>query len=211
MQRTIVWFWAQIVVVSIATCGSFELASSQEPPITPPLRGLVDLLQGRGVMEDLDIVDFQKEKIEKVLAERRGVTGAFGATLDAAPLEKRKDLLASFRAALDKADNDVAESLLPAQIERLKQIRFQLIARNDATTYGLKNKQLALALELTEVQKAEIDAKAADVNKTVEEKLKKLKAEIAKVKSDAREELIKVLTPVQRKKYTELYGRPFEE
>lgn len=162
-------------------------------------------------MEDLDIVDFQKEKIEKVLAERRGVTGAFGATLDAAPLEKRKDLLASFRAALDKADNDVAESLLPAQIERLKQIRFQLIARNDATTYGLKNKQLALALELTEVQKAEIDAKAADVNKTVEEKLKKLKAEIAKVKSDAREELIKVLTPVQRKKYTELYGRPFEE
>jgi hypothetical protein len=201
---------ALVLIVLGTICCGLNLSFAEEPPKQPPMRGLVDLLQAPGVLEDLDVVDFQKEKIDKILAERRNVSGEFGALMQVATLEKRKELLANLQAAISKADSDVAELLLPAQIDRLKQIRFQMLARNDANTYGLKNKKVAEELALTEAQKADIDAKATEVNKNVDEKIKKLKAEIEKIKSGAREELIKILTPEQRKKYAELYGRPFE-
>lgn len=199
---------AILLIASVTEVSFCDAQESAKPPVQ--VRGLLELIKVRGVYEDLELVDFQKEVIDKAQAERQVANRNLAAVLGTASLEEQKKLIAEFKATEANLTDAIAKTLLPAQLNRLKQIRMNIVARNDGATFGLNNREFLAEMELTDAQRAEIAAKAAEANKIVEEKVKKLKAEIEKVKLEARDEIIKVLTPEQRKKYLELVGRPFE-
>ncbi|MFN0018938.1 MAG: hypothetical protein ACKVP0_11810 [Pirellulaceae bacterium] len=171
---------------------------------------MLELIKVTGINDDLELVDFQKEKIQKVLNDVQVINREFAAQIGKTPPQEQSQLIKSFKEKIAKAEEELASILLPAQLERLRQIRMNLVARNDGATFGLKNREFLELLDLTPEQKAKVAAKAAELSKLVEEKVKKLQAEIEKVKLEAREEVFQVLTPEQRKKYLDLVGRPFE-
>lgn len=193
------------VLVHLANCMSQE---SQAAP--QRVRGMLELIKVTGINDDLDLVDFQKEKIQKVLNDVQVANREFAAQIGKTPPQEQSQLIKSFKEKTAKAEAELASILLPAQLERLRQIRMNLVARNDGATFGLKNREFLELLDLSPEQKEKIQAKAAELSKVVEEKVKKLQAEIEKVKLEARDEVIQVLTPEQRKKYLDLVGRPFE-
>lgn len=201
-------FGAALLVLAagqISFCGAQELFKGSDP-----VRGLLELVKVQGVYEDLQIVDFQDDKIRKALADMQTANRELAGSLRGASPEEQQQVLANFKVAKAKAEAEIGAILLPAQVERLRQIRLNIVARNDGATVGLKNREFLEHLDLTDPQKAEIEKKAAEVNKVIAEKVRKLRAEIEKVRLEGRDDLIKVLTPDQRKKYLELVGRPFE-
>lgn len=210
MQSEPVRFQQWAILLIAATIG-VSLCGAQDPSRPPVnVRGLLELIKVRGVYEDLDIVDFQKDRIQKVLNEMQVANRELADAISAATPEARADLIKKYKETSAKSEAELAAVLLPTQLERLKQIRMNIVARNDGTTFGLKNREFLEFLDLSDAQKADIEAKANEVDKVVKEKVKKLQAEIDKVKLEARDDIIKLLTPEQRKKYLELVGRPFE-
>lgn len=191
------------VICCIVGLGANKSAFSQVP-------GQLELIKTPGVYEDLDLVDDQKVAIDKALDERRNFGREFASRYKAASPEEQRQMATKLKADYAKVESDVAKTLLPHQMERLKQIRMQMIVQADGSAFGLNKREFIDGLELTEKQKAEIAARALEVNKAVAEKIKKLKAEIEKIQLEARDQLIQTLTPEQRKKYLELVGRPFQ-
>ena len=187
--------------------GSVAAQDAGPPPGVP---WMSELLQRPDVYEDLELVDFQRETISRLMADRKSATAEFARMMRSTAPEERAELLRKFKSELVRVDGEMEAVLLPLQRERLNQLRLQLVAKSDPGTFGLQNKEFLARLNLTEDQKAEIAAKAAELQKGIEKKIRELQAEIEKVKAEARDELIKVLTPEQRKIYAEMIGRPLQ-
>jgi hypothetical protein len=197
-----------IFLISAAMSASLCRAQDSANPVQ--VGGLFDLIKLREVSRDLELVDFQRVAVKKALAERKAAAQNFSSLSKQASPDERKLLAAQYKEEERKIADTMAQNFLPVQLHRLKQIRMNLIAKNDGAAFGLNDREFQAEMDLTDAQKAEIAAKAAKANKVVEEKIMKLKAEIEKVKSEARNEIIQVLTLQQRQKYSSLVGRPFE-
>ena len=203
---------ALVVASVLAWIGTGDHVGSAQDVGPPPvnIRGITELIKLPAIRDDLEVLDFQKQAIDKSLAELQAASRDYTLGLQGAKPEEQAGLLAKFKAARAKVETDIAAALLPAQLTRLKQVRMNMIVAQDGSTYGLNNREFLEELGLTDAQRAAIDAKAAEVRKLVEEKLKKLQAEMQKIKVEARDELLGILTPEQRKTYLDLVGRPFE-
>lgn len=187
-----------------------QLCFAQEAGQSPlKVRGITELIKLQPVRDDLEVLDFQQQAIDKALADLRAANRGFAMGLEGATAEERTALYAKFRSAQDQVEADIAAALLPGQLVRLKQVRMNMIVAQDGSTYGLNNREFLEELGLTDAQRAAIDAKSAEVNKLVQEKLKKLQAEMLQIKVEARDELLQILTPEQRKLYLDLVGRPY--
>ena len=113
----------------------------------------------------------------------------------------QEERIAKFREIRDaqtkEAKEQLAEILLPHQMERLSQIGYQLSSQN-----GIRG-ALAEKLELTEKQEEELKERGAEL-------LKELNEEVAKLREEMNAKLIsEVLTSKQQKQYKELVGEPF--
>ena len=200
-----------LVMLLIAAASDVSLCRAQDP-MNPGVQvsGLFDLIKVREVSQDLQLVDFQRVAVKKALADRKAAAQNFSSLYKQASPDERKLLAEEYKQEELKIAETIVKNLLPVQLHRLRQIRMNMIAKKDGAAFGLNDQEFQSQLELTEAQKAEVAARAAQANKLVEEKVKKLKAEIEKINSDARDEIIQVLTPQQRQKYSNLVGRPFE-
>ena len=185
------------------------VAQGANNPVFSQVPAILDLVRTPGVSDDLELVEDQRAAIDKIIVERKSLGSEFARRYREAPPEEQVRMTTKFKADLAKVDSDVANTLLPHQIERLKQIRMQMVVQVDSTTFGLNRREFTDVLELTEKQKADIQSRALEVNKIVSEKIKKLRAEIEKIQIEARDDLLQSLTPEQRKKYLDLVGRPF--
>jgi len=198
----------QLIIQAFVICcivgnGANKLAFSQ-------VSGLLELVKTPGVSEDLNLDDDQRLAIDMVMVERKKFGSDFASRYRTASPEEQVQMTTKLKADYARIESDVTKTLLPHQIERLKQIRMQMIVQTDQSAFGLNRREFIDALALTDKQKAEIGARALEVNKAVAEKIKKLKAEIEKLQLEARDDVIKTLTPEQRKKYLEMVGRPFQ-
>lgn len=199
------------VSVSVSIAIAVQLCLAQEAGQSPfKVRGITELVKLQPVRDDLELQDFQKQAIDKALADLRAANLEFAMGLQGGTREEQADLLAKFKAARDQVEADIAAALLPGQLVRLKQVRMNMAVAQDGSTYGLNHREFLEELGLTDAQRAAIDAKSAEVNKLVQEKLKKLQAEMLQIKVEARDELLQILTPEQRKLYLDLVGRPFD-
>jgi Spy/CpxP family protein refolding chaperone len=168
------------------------------------------LLLNDDIREELGLVDDQIEKLRAISDKQREemrsmFQGAFGGGQGGGTEEERQKRFEEMRTKLQdrmaEIQKDVDGILLPHQSKRIKQIGRQMRLRG--MTGSINNDVLAEELKLTEEQKEKLREKAVDVQKKLNEKL-------AKLRKEAEDDLLSVLSVEQRVEYKELVGEPFD-
>ncbi len=115
--------------------------------------------------------------------------------------QKSQDRLKELR---DELAKEVEKVLLPHQRRRLEEISLRMKMKQRGTTGSLVDTELAEKLDITDGQKERIRRRAAEVQKELEEK-------IARLREEAREEILDELSPDQQRKLKDLLGEEFDD
>ncbi len=164
--------------------------------------GAMGLLGNKQVQEELQLVDDQIEEMDALQSELREEMRSMFEGMREMDRDERRAFFEDMREKMAEKTKQYEERynaiLLPHQQQRLKQLQVQTGNRR-----GLENNETLIdELGLTEEQIEKMKAKAVDVNKKLQEK-------IAKLRSQAQNEILSVLSPEQQKKYKELAGDSF--
>jgi hypothetical protein len=108
------------------------------------------------------------------------------------------------KAIRDDLAKEVEDILLPHQKKRLDEIALRMKMRRWGTSGSLLNTELTKKLDITDAQKERIQRKAEEVQKELDEK-------IAKLREEARQDILAELSPDQRTKLKGLLGAEFDE
>jgi len=165
------------------------------------------LLQDENVRKDLEIVDDQVEKMRDLQRKSfDGMRDMFTGLRDLSE-DERNAKLEEIRTQMEARQKDLVkeadEILLPHQKSRLQQIMVQSQLRRQNTGDALSNGKLAEELGITEDQKEQLA-------KIQEEVTKELAEKTAKLREDAKNKVLKVLTAEQKAKLDKLIGAPIE-
>lgn len=177
----------------------------------------INALFNKQVQKDLDLVDDQIGEISGYLKSLTQYRDGLAAELqemkasgqDPQALNKRRD---EMRKELEqeklKIQSQVMQILLPHQRKRLKQVSAQFMTRQSMkeskVPTGLLTPKMIDYLEIDSKQSKRIEKRSQELAKELEKKIQKLR-------SEAIEDLLKELSPKQRKKYRELMGERFDQ
>jgi Spy/CpxP family protein refolding chaperone len=171
--------------------------------------GTLGLIQQQEVQKEVELTDDQQKQLQTLGDTIRGeirdeMQGMFQGMRDLND-EDRQAKMAEIRARFEEINKDaesrIQKVLMPHQFDRLKQIDLQSrIQRGGAT--ALSEGELADTLGLTESQRDQIREKSEQVQKDLNEK-------IAQLRTDARNQLLDVLTPEQKAKLQSMMGSEF--
>lgn len=191
------------------------------------------LLQSEKVRNEAEVFDEQvqelKETSDKIRAAARANQGERPDFRNLSE-EQRRELFEKFRKSSEetqkKINAAVEEILLPHQLERLEEIRIQLLG-----TGALLLEPVQKKLKVTDTQKAKFEEitngtreKSQEMFSGVREqfqglggdreKIQALMADIRKkmeaVQKEAEEKIVGTLTAAQKKQFEEMKGKPFE-
>ncbi len=167
----------------------------------------IRLLSSERVQKELELVDDQIEQLEDLQTSQRDEMREMFMEMREIPREERREAMEGLRTQMkelsDKHVNNVKEILLPHQVARWEQLKFQSKARRSGGTDRLlSSDSMAEQLNITEEQKEEMKEKAKEIRESMQEKIDAIRAE-------ALEELLSVLTPEQQEQYRELAGESF--
>lgn len=115
--------------------------------------------------------------------------------------KKSRERLKEFR---DELAKEIDNILLPHQRRRLDEISLRMKMKQRGTSGSLVDTELAKTLSIDDAQKERIRRRAAEVQKELEEK-------IAKLREEAREEILDELTPAQQRQLKDLLGSDFDD
>ena len=161
------------------------------------------MLSNRSVQKDLELVGDQLEQIRDVQREfskkmRDAVGDLSKGGFDHSRIEDLKQTIADMQ---QRKKDEINNLLLPHQQKRLQQVALQMKMKNRGTAKAIA--QIADDLGLTEEQVDKMKVRAKELAAEIEAKTKKLKA-------DAKEELLGMLSNSQRKKLTEMIGDEYK-
>jgi Spy/CpxP family protein refolding chaperone len=172
--------------------------------------GATGLLQDENVRKELDLVDEQVSKLRDIATKMQEDMQAqfqgfdFGSLRDLSE-EERNARFAEMRKKGEEvaasAQKEIDGVLLPHQRERLKQLMVQSQMRFGADR-ALTSGTLAEELGITEEQKEALAKKQEEVQASLQEKM-------AKLRQEAQDELLSVLTPAQQAKLKSMIGETF--
>lgn len=172
--------------------------------------GATQLLQDENVRRELDLVDEQVSKLRDIATKLQEDMQAqfqgfdFGSLRDLSE-EERNARFAEIRAKGEEvaaaAQKEIEGVLLPHQRQRLEQLMVQSQMRFGADR-ALTSGTLAEKLGITEEQKEALAKKQEEVQASLQEKL-------AKLRQEAQDELLSVLTTEQQAKLKSMIGEPF--
>ncbi|PQO25426.1 hypothetical protein C5Y96_24095 [Blastopirellula marina] len=116
--------------------------------------------------------------------------------------DERREMFSKLQSAREDVEKDLEKVLMPAQLQRLKQIQVQQQSRGRGGV-SFANPRIVEALGLSEAQLADLRDKA-------EELQNEMRAKVEELRKEADAELLQMLTPEQQKKWKEMMGEPFE-
>jgi hypothetical protein len=162
------------------------------------------------IQKELEIVTEQKEKLTKIRTETQEKTRGLWASFKDVPAnERREKYYEAYRELGKETEKKVREVLLDDQFERLRQILLQ--TRMRSMGYGassvLTGGDVAETLGLTDKQKEQIRKKEVEIRQEMQKKTQEF---YKKLREEAREDLMGLLSEAQRKKLEELMGAKFE-
>jgi len=195
---------ATMIVLPVAGASPQTFTYTGSNSLAENKQSVFDLMCIPSVTKDLEILDEQLEKVHAMQAEfgqqiAEQMKGLRDGSISG---EEYTQLLLTREAIRAKR---MSEILLPHQLERLKQIDFQLKTKSIGSFSGNNlDKSMAEKLGLNKEQLKAFKEKAAEINKRLIEDFKRMKTE-------AKEELLAVLTAEQRAKFSELSGSKYEE
>ncbi len=169
--------------------------------------GKLGILQDPAIRAELEIVEDQEKELEKIRDEVRDKFREMFSGMRDLPAEERREAFEKMRGkmqeALKEIETKVDDILIPSQRERLGQLALQNRMRRSGTDGALADATLAKELGITEEQKKRMAAVAKKVQAELQEKINKLRLE-------ARDEVLQVLTPQQREKLTRMIGEQYQ-
>ena len=155
--------------------------------------------------KELEIVDEQAEDLKKIRDEfykaQQKLYKEHSGAGQADPLARAelRERVADLREKMTKQLN---ETLLPHQVQRAKQLWLQNQLRYGAAN-GLRDARLRELLDISDEQYEKIQKRSLELNTELAKKYRELRAEAA-------QDLLKELTPAQRKKLEDLSGEKRE-
>lgn len=176
---------------------------------------LLTVVRRSDVQKELELVPAQKESLDKIASDysskareafrglfsrggRGGRGGQGGGNNRQAAFQKIREEMKKLAASTDK---EIGEVLLPHQAKRANELATQYTVstrQSRAFTSG----SLSEKLKVTDAQKEALRKKAEELNKELQKKVAKLRAE-------SLQKLIGTLTPAQQKQYKAMSGKPF--
>ncbi|MCE9525947.1 MAG: hypothetical protein K8R36_07825 [Planctomycetales bacterium] len=160
------------------------------------------LLGDENVRKDLGITEDQQKKMEAFQAKVREEMGqVFQGLRDLTDEERTAKFAEIQKKMADMTTAAEKEILLPKQVERLKQISFQSRINRGGTVDALSNEDIAKDLGITEAQKEALKKASEEATAEMNEKMTKLRDE-------ARQKILSVLTAEQQAKIKKLSGEP---
>jgi Spy/CpxP family protein refolding chaperone len=199
---------------------SFVVSASAQPPDGPRMGrfveresagfggdGIMTLLQDERIRQELDMVEDQNAELQTLRDElTQGMRELFDGMRDLSP-EERRERFDEIREEMDQKRKDIEEKvnnmLLPHQQKRLQQLIFQSQSRRGGALGFAANDNILEKLGVTEEQKNQLREKGEQVRKELDEK-------IAKLRKEAADDLLSVLSAEQRQKYQDLVGDSFD-
>ncbi len=160
----------------------------------------LDLLADPSVRKDLEMVDSQYEELQKAneSIQRQAVD-----QLRSLELSNLKNVTDRILAIRDQSENKLQETLLPHQMDRLRQILAQSQLRRRSLVDILTSEPLKSRLEITDTQSKELK----EEEKEIEEDLQK---QIAQLRAEARKRLLSKLKSRQQEQVEQLFGDTFD-
>jgi len=168
----------------------------------------LELLRRDDVKKELELLDDQVKQIEALSEKtRNSLRDAFSGLRDLSREERTKrfenlgETLRNRNKEIEKEVN--SKILLPHQSKRLAQIRFQRQLSRSRNTGAFTSTTVVEALGISEQQLEKLKELQSQTDQ-------ELRAQIAKLREQARQKMLNELTPQQRTKYKNLIGDPFE-
>jgi len=185
---------------------------------------MLGLLRSEQVQKELDLVDEQVDKLKEISETLQPeMRGRFAALRELGPEERRQKIAELREKAKSRAEEvrkKIDEVLLPHQRDRLKQIILQLRGHS-----ALDDQEIAKELGITENQEEEIRrirTKIQDRMRAMWEGLRSLgpeerrakaaalREEVRKLRQEAVQQALGILTPEQTEKLEKMKGEKFE-
>ena len=164
------------------------------------------LINHAGVRKELELVDEQIDQLRAIQDEAKQNMRQYmedmkqGGRLDPERIAAMREAMQQFR---DKKQQRIREILLPHQLERLNQISVQTRIRNQGESKALMSKRIADELGIDDEQKERLKRRSEEIKAHLQEK-------IARLKEEARQELLQELTPEQRTRFEAMKGESFQ-
>lgn len=209
-------FLSTMIVAGVALCMA-DITSAQPGgqgalgPFGGEGRGqdLLGLLRMEAIQGEIELVDDQREEIEALQEELWSEMRERMSSVRNLEPEQRRERFAELRTEMEAQREQFQERieavLLPQQLKRLKELQVQSGARRSGQgSLGiLQNDAVLEELGIDAEKRAELEAKTEEV-------LAKLQTKIKKLKAEAEEEILSVLSSEQRKKFREKVGESFD-
>ena len=168
------------------------------------------LINDKNVVAELELVDDQVEALNDLQSEMRDIfRDSFSGMRDKFR-DKDADREALMQEVRDKIESEMKtveselnEILLPHQVARLEELSFQMQASRSGTTGLLSSSKVKERLGLTDDQIDEVKAKSVEVSQD-------LNAKIEKLREEARDEILSVLSTDQQAQIKKMMGDSFE-
>ena len=168
------------------------------------------LINDKNVVAELELVEDQVEALNDLQDDMRNIfRDSFSGMRDKfrdenadreALMEEVRDKIQS---EMKNVESELNEILLPHQVARLEELSFQMQASRSGTTGLLNNEKVKERLGLTDAQIEEVKAKSEEVQKD-------LNAKIEKLREEARDEILSVLSTDQQAQIKTMMGDNFE-
>jgi hypothetical protein len=185
---------------------AYTPAQTQFPsPWSGPLRWLID----RQAQQDLELNDDQTQAVSRLQTDIRQQTqDLYQQMREWPPDERQKRLQETNQRLVEEVDQRIQEILLPEQVSRLRQVELQMRLRSYVNLgQQLSSEDLADELGLTKRQREQIRERGQRLRQEIQAKMREFQA---RMQAEAEQEILKTLTPGQRKKLEQLKGDPFD-
>jgi len=176
---------------------------------TSPWSGSIRWLYMESVKKDLELVEEQTQKINKIRTDlQKEMSEMYKKTSGLSREERMKQYREMNEELAEKIENQIKEVLLPEQLARLKEVALQMKLRS---YYGLgqalSGDDLVESLDISERQKKELLKVQQEVQQEIRQKTMEFNN---KIRAEAQEKILKVLSKKQRDKLEKMQGDKFE-
>ena len=172
----------------------------------------LSLLGNQKIQEELELVDDQVEEIkelgDEVRTSMRAVFNDLRQNMNGASDQERRkmwgEMQEEMKTRYEELTPKIESVLLPAQVQRLAEIKMQATLRRSGGLTSERGSQvLKDQLDITDDQMEAMKEKAVEVRES-------LAAKMAKLRKQAEMEILSVLDTEQREKYKEMMGESYD-
>ena len=157
------------------------------------------------VIEELELLEYQVEQVKQIQYDLQRALGEAAKTTAKMQGQEKK---AAFEEIYKEVDGKLKSALLPDQFRRLKQIAIQSFGISNST--GEVDVANLVSNSAIQRQLGLSNEKMKQVRARMLEEAKRMAAELERLRMEARNNVLEVLSDEERQQLDEMIGKPFD-